>query len=281
MYNKIFTKILDSSIWLETDTTRIVWLTLIASMDETGFCQYAALGNMAGRARVDLEQCRLAVDRLEAPDPESSDPDNEGRRIERVPGGWLVLNAEKYRAIVTRAVSQEQTRLRVARFRAKKRDVTNSNAHVTQANGSVTPSETDAESEAGGEKKAAVAAPASDSDWLSALTTDPTYEGIDVRREFGKMTAWACTNKKQPTRRRFINWLNRAERPIINTYQPHQPTRVNDVFEPKGWKAWLNAKRPDSPLAAGGEREAQRWQDIDRVSQEYIYKGMKQEPIDK
>ena len=129
MYNKLFTKILDSSIWLESLPTRIVWLTLIATMDETGFCQFAAVGNLASRARVTLEQARKAIDCLEGPDAESGDPANDGRRIERVPGGWMVLNAEKHREMVTRAVVQEQTRLRVKRFRERLKR--SSNADVT------------------------------------------------------------------------------------------------------------------------------------------------------
>ena len=43
MYNKLFTKILDSSIWLESDGTRIVWMTLLAAMDQDGFAQFASV----------------------------------------------------------------------------------------------------------------------------------------------------------------------------------------------------------------------------------------------
>lgn len=143
MYNKIFTKILDSSVWLEPTSTRIVWITMIAAMDENGFCQFAAVGNVAGRARVSEDEARKALAQLEAPDLESSDPDNEGRRIERVPGGWIVLNAPKYRAIVTRVNAQERTKERVRRFREKKHNVTIGNADVTPRNGKVTPSEAD------------------------------------------------------------------------------------------------------------------------------------------
>lgn len=148
MYNKIFTKILDSSIWLETDSTRIVWLTLIAAMDETGFTQFASPANLAHRARVPLESAESAISLLEGPDTNSSDPEHEGRRIERVPGGWMVLNSAKYREMVTRAVSQEKTRERVARFRAKNKGVTMGNDSVTPSNVPVTPSEADTESEA-------------------------------------------------------------------------------------------------------------------------------------
>ena len=153
MYNKIFTKILDSSVWLEPTATRIVWITMIAAMDENGFCQFAAIGNVAGRARVSEEDAKRAIKALESPDPESSDDANEGRRIERVPGGWMVLNAPKYRAIVTRVNAQERTKERVRRFREKKQGVTVGNGHVTPTSGAVTPSETETEIETEAEAK--------------------------------------------------------------------------------------------------------------------------------
>lgn len=142
VYNKIFTKILDSSIWLESTTTRLVWLTFIAAMDEDGYVAFASVANLAHRARVSTEDAQGAVDCLEGPDPDSSDPENEGRRIEKVPGGWLVLNSSKYRDMVTRTVIKEQTRIRVERHRAKKRPTVTCNADVTQRNATVTQSDT-------------------------------------------------------------------------------------------------------------------------------------------
>jgi hypothetical protein len=122
VYNKLFSKILDSSIWLEPDQTRIVWMTLIASMDEDGFCPFACPANLANRAMVPLEKCEAAIKTLESADPNSADQDNDGRRLERVPGGWLVLNAGKYNELVSRQMKREGTRRRVADFRAKKRE---------------------------------------------------------------------------------------------------------------------------------------------------------------
>lgn len=157
MYNKLFTKILDSSIWLEPMPTRIVWLTMIATMDETGFCQFAAVANVAHRARVSLDQAQKAIACLEGPDSESSDPDNNGRRVERVPGGWMVLNAEKHRSMVTRVIIQTQTRDRVRRFREKAKRISNA---------TVTPSEALSETKANSKIKipraARVALPSSD-----------------------------------------------------------------------------------------------------------------------
>lgn len=131
MFNKLFTKILDSSIWLEPTETRIVWITLLAAMDEDGYAHFSAMENLASRARVTMEQAEAAVKCLMAPDPNSGNPDHEGRRIERVPGGFIILNAERHRGIMNRVIEREQTRIRVARYRQKK-DAT---PDESQANG--------------------------------------------------------------------------------------------------------------------------------------------------
>lgn len=99
MYAKVFQKMLDSSIWLECDSTRVVWLTLLLSMDSDGFAQFASVDNLARRARVKPSLTARAVATLEAPDPKSTTPDDDGRRIKRVQGGWIVINCQKYRNI--------------------------------------------------------------------------------------------------------------------------------------------------------------------------------------
>lgn len=139
MYNKLFTKILDSSIWLEPDPHRLVWITLMAAMDEDGNAHFASIKNLAFRARVSEEDCASAIKSFESPDPDSGDPDNEGRRVERFPGGWHVLNAHKYRDMVTKAIIREKTRQRVAKYR-KKKGQKECNAPVTPSNDSVTQS---------------------------------------------------------------------------------------------------------------------------------------------
>lgn len=88
--------------------------------------------------------------------------------------------------------------------------------------------------------RAAVAAPTSDSEWLAELQTNPAYNGISVATEFAKMRAWCSANKKQPTRRRFVNWLNRAEKPMQTT-AAYRPV-VQDG--PPNWRASLARLRP-------------------------------------
>lgn len=145
MYNKLFTKILDSSIWLEPLATRIVWITLIATMDEDGYCHFSAIENLARRAGVDIEECNAAVTILLSPDANSGDPEHEGRRIERVPGGFMVLNSEKHRDAVTREKRREQTKNRVKKYRERH----SNNGNVTQCNENVTLSEAVSHTESG------------------------------------------------------------------------------------------------------------------------------------
>jgi hypothetical protein len=139
LYNKLFTRILDGSIWLEDDATRIVWITLLAVMDENGFCPFASPANVAIRARVAPAVAIAALKKFESPDPLTPEAEHEGRRIKRVPGGYMVLNAVKHREQVTREEIRRQTRERVQRLRDKKRDGVRDGNGVTQ---NVTPNVT-------------------------------------------------------------------------------------------------------------------------------------------
>lgn len=56
--------------------------------------------------------------------------------------------------------------------------------------------------------------PVDDESWIKSLEADPTYSGINIRIQLGKMTQWCIANNQSPTRRRFINWLNRTEKPL-------------------------------------------------------------------
>jgi hypothetical protein len=95
-YSKLFSEIVTSSIWSEDDKTRIVWITMLALKDSRGFVP-AALPGLANAARVTVEECEAAVAKLETPDKYSRTAEHEGRRIQHVEGGWMVLNHEKYR----------------------------------------------------------------------------------------------------------------------------------------------------------------------------------------
>jgi hypothetical protein len=111
---KLFGTILQSSIWEQDSDTRVVWITLLALADPDGFVK-ASLGGLARAAAVSRDACQRAVDCLEAPEIESGTQDYAGRRIERVEGGWQLLNYKKYREI--RTPDQLRNARRQARFR--------------------------------------------------------------------------------------------------------------------------------------------------------------------
>lgn len=147
MYNRLFSKILNSSIWLEPDPTRLVWITLLAAMDRDGFAHFSALGNLAHAARVHPDEAAKAIETLENPDAQSENPNNEGRRIERVPGGWIVLNAAEYATIANSEHTRALGRERASAYRKRHGKVTPVTTPSRGSNETVTPSESESESD--------------------------------------------------------------------------------------------------------------------------------------
>ena len=90
----------------------------------------------------------------------------------------------------------------------------------------------------------AVAPPTSDTEWLSMLAINTAYFGIDVKREYAKAGSWCEANKKQLTRRRFVNWLNRAERPMSADLVKPKPTQAEIDAEQARLMAMVKAQ-PD------------------------------------
>lgn len=96
-FTLLWSKTLGSSIWLESAETRIVWFTLMMLKDKDGFVRGGSIAALAHIARVTPEECQTAMDLFLAPDKGSSTPDEEGRRILKVEGGWTLINHEQYR----------------------------------------------------------------------------------------------------------------------------------------------------------------------------------------
>lgn len=117
---KLYTKVLDSSIWVNEDaTTRLLWITMLAMSDSDGYVR-APLVGIAARARISLADAERGMERLTSPDAHSSSSDHEGRRVEsNGPGCWLVLNRRKYWDLRTK--EQADNAARQASFQAKRR----------------------------------------------------------------------------------------------------------------------------------------------------------------
>jgi hypothetical protein len=118
-FTKLFQSIVTSSIWSEDDKTRIVWVTMLALADRGGLVE-AALPGLANAARVSLEDCEGAVNKFLAPDKYSRTEEWEGRRIEKVDGGWRLLNHASYRRKLSADDRLDYQRVKQAEYRSKK-----------------------------------------------------------------------------------------------------------------------------------------------------------------
>ena len=130
-FAKLDEGIIRSSIWFEPAATVKLWITFLALKDENGFVATSRQG-LKQTANITQEEFDRGLNTLESPDPDSRTPDNEGRRVSKMYGGWLVLNHEKYRD--SDQMQRDKTKERVKRFREKQRvtsDVTLRN--VTEA----------------------------------------------------------------------------------------------------------------------------------------------------
>lgn len=119
-WTKLFSSIIDSSVWQEDDKTRLVWVTMLAKSDRHGMVESSVPG-LAHAAHVSLEDCLAALKKLSDPDPYSRSKEYEGRRIAEAPGGWTILNRAKYRDEDDRARRTEYQRLKQKEYREKKR----------------------------------------------------------------------------------------------------------------------------------------------------------------
>jgi hypothetical protein len=90
----------------------------------------------------------MAIDKLMSPDKYSRTPDHEGRRIEKIDGGWELLNHSKYRLMASKEDAKSANAARQRRHRKRNATVTDSNATVTPSNAIVTEGRDIAEAEA-------------------------------------------------------------------------------------------------------------------------------------
>jgi len=117
-----------------------------------------------------------------------------------------------------------------------------------------------------------------DEEWLRSLEVMECYRYVDVRRELGKAQVWASGNKREMSRRRFINWLNKADATIgydargKSSGDPQRP-KSN---APAGWLSVLRRLYPDSTYCqAGGHFEITdetdyAWSQLDKGIQRAI-----------
>ena len=133
-YVKLFQSMLTSTVWSESDSTRIVFVTMLLMADKNG----EVLGSIPGIARfagVSIDSCSAAIERLSSPDKYSSSKLADGRRIVAIDGGWELVNHAKYREMASKEDSQHSAAERKRRQREREEAVTHGHGDVTHGHG--------------------------------------------------------------------------------------------------------------------------------------------------
>lgn len=113
----LFSKIVDSSLWDEPDYVVKVFLTMMAKKDSDFIVRGSAF-NISKWAKKSEEETLDALKILSSPDTKRIEKQpHDGRRIQRVEDGWLILNGKVYRDLMV----QENERARKRRWAAEKR----------------------------------------------------------------------------------------------------------------------------------------------------------------
>jgi len=120
-FTKLFGSLIHSTIWREADHVRLVWITMLAIVNRDGMVE-ASLPGLADAARVTVEQCEDALEKLRSPDKYSRSKAHDGRRVKDVDGGWELLNYAAYRERMSAADQREKGALRARRFRENDRE---------------------------------------------------------------------------------------------------------------------------------------------------------------
>jgi hypothetical protein len=95
-WTPLFSKIVDSSIWAEADHICKIFITMLALKDADQVVRYNAFA-LAQRSHKTEKEVLEALRVLSSPDKKRLEPQPfEGRRIEKVDGGWLILNGQVY-----------------------------------------------------------------------------------------------------------------------------------------------------------------------------------------
>ena len=131
-YVKIYSGINESSV-AELDVhVRWLWIVLLTKADQYGNV-FGTVQALARIANLSVEDTQDALNRLGAPDPSSTSPDEEGRRL--IPAGqnlWHVVNYLKYRQMRDPEREKETARERMRKLRKRRRDVTLVTPDVTE-----------------------------------------------------------------------------------------------------------------------------------------------------
>jgi hypothetical protein len=179
----------------------------------------AAAPGIANRARVDLDICIQALKKFQEPDPDSRTMEYEGRRIERVDGGYLILNYTKYRQLRDESQRRDYARQYMAerRERARKESLTPVNTLLTPVN-TCEPQLAQAEAEAEAEAKRNGVGQADACPTLGQVSVNAKKRRSEPKPfvyppDFERF--WKAYPKKRAKRNAYREWVKLRPRPDL------------------------------------------------------------------
>ena len=273
-FTKLWSTIVTSTVWAEEHPTRIVWVTMLATADACGRVE-ASLPGLAHVARVTIEECRTAIERLSAPDKESRTQEFEGRRLIAFDGGggWQIVNYEKYRNARNADERREYWRDYKRAVRAEQsvhKDNVDKKDKKDKSKMSIVSTHAEAEAEA--EKKQYIGAngspPSSKPDFMEALRSNPAKPAKKERKPrertpaddlfdaIGRATGvnpLACAGEIAKARQAILAFMPgvtpaEIERRGANYRKNHPDLTIGPMALAKWWPECICAKGKDSPM---------------------------------
>lgn len=283
-YVKLFQSLLDSTIWAEPDSTRIVWLTMLVIADKNGEVMSTVPG-LAHRARVSIEACQSAIDKLSSPDRYSRSKLAEGRRIVAIEGGWELVNHADYRMKASKEDEKRATAERVRRHRERSEGIVTCNGKDgqcngknDQCNGGVTVDRDIAESESDSEPFLNTFAPAKPSraenentDSLPVFSPSGAEDGTSIAQAPEKpASATETANAGHPAEKPKPQKRERPRNPLLDALVALDGTLLEQATGPAFSKAAKALKEirevcpcvTDEQIRAAAKRYREKWPSV-------------------
>jgi hypothetical protein len=237
-FTKLFENILESSVWMAPDDFFRAWIALLAKCGPDGIARISATW-ISEKCHVSIDRAREILDEMQQPDPDSRSTNDDGRRIERIDGGYLLLNYQKYREMRDDSQRREYMRNYIKEYRDegkdKARPVNSGKQRVNSGKPRLAQAEAEAEAEA--DKRQSVKQ-AFDLFWLR------------TPRKVGKKEAWKVWQRlwKQPDHPSLETILT-----ALNNQKSCEQWRKGVIPNPSTWLTqgrWddeINVSTPTSP----------------------------------
>ncbi len=268
-YTKLFNSILASTIWRADDKIRLVWITLLAMADQHGIAE-GSIPGLAHFAQVSIEDCERALEFLKSPDTYSRSQEQEGRRVEDVPGGWRLINHGMYRATMNADERRAYLKAKQREHRARKRAAVNaSSTSVDKCQPAYTPS-TQAEASTTASASTSTTSSFGSSDQPLPLGTTNSVPAARVDDGFDRF--WLAYPKKK------------GKTAALKTWKKIRPSKIlllailRAIDAQKVWPEWTKdagqyIPHPASWLNAG------RWADEPTEAQPQIISARAQQNV--